>query len=120
MNNLKTLLKYSLIDSFKLNKLKKNKSKFRIEFLVGLIYLLIFGFVTLYMFVFTQLFNEVGAPNFIFLFAIVISALITFISTLTKANVYIFRTKDYELLMALPIKPSLIVASKIINLYNHN
>lgn len=117
MNNLKTLLKYSLIDSFKLNKLKKNKSKFRIEFLVGLIYLLIFGFVTLYMFVFTQLFDEVGAPNFIFLFAIVISALITFISTLTKANVYIFRTKDYELLMALPIKPSLIVASKIINLY---
>lgn len=117
MNNFFTLLKYSLIDSFKLNKLKKKNNKFKLEYLVALIYLLVFGFVTLYMFVFTELFNEANAPDFIFLFAIVISALITFISTLTKANVYIFKTKDYELLMALPIKSSVIVACKIVSLY---
>ena len=117
MNNFFTLLKYSLIDSFKLNKLKKKQSGLRIELVVGLVYLLIFAFVTVYMFAFMQIFNEIGASDLIFLFAIVMSSFITLISTLTKANVYIFRTKDYELLMGLPIEPRVIVATKITNLY---
>ena len=99
MNNFFTLLKYSFIESFKLNKLKKKQKGLKLEYLVALIYLLIFAFVTLYMYIFMDMFNMAGAPEFIFLFAIVISSFITLISTITKANVYIFKTKDYELLM---------------------
>lgn len=117
MNNFFTLLKYSLLDSFKLNKLKKKKSGIKLEYVVALVYLLIFTFVTLYMFIFVDMFNSANAPDFIFLFAIVLSAFLTFLSTITKANVYIFKTKDYENLMSLPIKPSVIVAVKIMNLY---
>lgn len=117
MNNFFTLLKYSLMDSFKLNKLKKKKTSFKLEYVVALVYLLIFAFITLYMYIFVDLFNMAGAPEFIFLFGIVMSAFITLFSTLTKANVYIFKTKDYELLMGLPLKPSTIVATKIVNLY---
>ena len=117
MNNFFTLLKYSLLDSFKLNKLKKKKSGIKLEYVVALVYLLIFTFVTLYMYIFVDMFNSANAPDFIFLFAIVLSAFLTFLSTITKANVYIFKTKDYENLMSLPIKPSVIVAVKIMNLY---
>ena len=117
MNNFFTLLKYSLLDSFKLNKLKKKNSKIRLEFLVALIYTLILAFVTLYMVAYIKLFKEIGNAEFIFLFAIIISSIITIVSTITKANVYIFRSKDYETLISLPIKPSVIVATKIVNLY---
>ena len=117
MNSFFTTLKYSLLDSFKLNKLKRKKEGFRLEYIIALVFLFVFAFATFYMYIFVNMFNEIGEPQFIYLFAIVISAVITFFSTITKANVYIFKTKDYELLMSLPIKPSVIVATKIISLY---
>ncbi len=124
MNNIKLLLKYTLINSLGINKLKKKKNgeerSIGLGLMIGLIYLAIFAFVTLYMFMFIEIYKEIGTPDEIFFLIITISSLICFITTISKANVYIFRTKDYDFLMSLPIRPVAIVTTKLLSLYIYN
>ena len=124
MNNLKTLLKYTLINSLGINKLTKKRNGESRGIGLGLaallIYLLIFAFVTLYMFMFIVMYKELGNVKNIYLLIITISSVICFITTISKANAYIFRTKDYDFLMSLPIKPSVIITTKLLSLYLYN
>ena len=124
MNSIKLLLKYTLINSLGINKLKKKKNgeqrNIGLGLMVGLIYLAIFAFVTLYMFMFIEIYKEVGTPDEIFFLITTISSIICFITTISKANVYIFRTKDYDFLMSLPIRPATIVTTKLLSLYIYN
>lgn len=118
MNNLKTLLKYNIINGLGINKFKKNKFKqSSLEITLAIVGLAIFAFITGYMFLFVELFREVNAQDYIWMFAITIASVITFFSTITKANAYIFRTKDYDLLMSLPVETKTIVAVKLLSLY---
>jgi len=123
MNSLVSLLKYNLLNSFpiinKLNK-KKNKSTKGLFALCALIYLLMFIFIVIYMFMFMSIFNEAGRPEIILLMGVTISSIMVFFTNLTQANSYIFRTKDYDLLMSLPIKQKDIVISKLLSLYIYN
>lgn len=124
MNNLKTLLKYTLINSLGINKLTKKKNGESRGIGLGLaaflIYLLIFSFVTLYMFLFIMMYKELGNAKNIYLLIITVSSLICFVTTISKANTYIFRTKDYDFLMSLPIKSSTIIVTKLLSLYLYN
>ena len=124
MNNLKTLLKYTLINNLGINKLiKKRNGESRgigLGLGVALIYLLIFAFVTLYMFLFVMMYQELGDAKNLYLLIITVSSLICFITTISKANTYIFRTKDYDFLMSLPIKSSTIIITKLLSLYLYN
>ena len=124
MNNLKTLLKYTLINSLGINKLTKKKNGesrgIGLGLAASLIYLLIFAFVTLYMFIFVMMYKELGDAKSIYLLIITVSSLICFITTISKANTYIFRTKDYDFLMSLPIKSSTIIVTKLLSLYLYN
>ena len=124
MNNFKILLKYTLINNLGLNKLQKKKNgqsrNTGLGVLITIILLAILAVVTLYMFMFTEMFALAGDASLVFLFIYFVGSLLCFITTISKANVYIFRTKDYDFLMSLPIKPSLIITTKLISLYLYN
>ena len=121
MNSFKTLFKYNLINSLGINKLKKKKnSNLGVGALAAIIYLAIFAFVTFYMFLFVMMFKELSDAKDLFLFIIFVSSIICFFSTISKANTYLFRTKDYDFLMSLPIKTSAIIVTKLLSLYVYN
>ena len=121
MNDLMLLLKASLINNFSLNKIFKKqikKGSFIGAIIVGtLVVLGVFGFSFFYMLMFGSLFNEAGIPEAILTLAISLGSVMCFMSTIFQANSYLFRTKDFELLMSTPIKPRTIVASKLISLF---
>ena len=124
MNNLKLLLKYTLINSLGINKLQKKKDgnarTIGLGSLLLVVYLAILAFITFYMFMFTSLYEMEGKTEEIYLFILAVTSIVCFFTTISKANVYIFRTKDFDFLMSLPIKPSTIIASKLLSLYLYN
>lgn len=118
MTNLWLLIKTSLLDSFPIiNKLKKKRKAQALLFLCIFIYLLIFVGITAYMLSFAMLFSQANEPQLLLMMSVVFGAIFIFFQTLTKANSFIFRTKDYSLLMTLPINLKTIVTSKILSLY---
>lgn len=120
MSNLVTLIKYNILNSFpiisKLNK-KKNHSTKALVGLAVLAFLAIFAFITIYMCMIEGLFAQSGHSDLILLMGITMSSLMIFFTNLTQANAYLFRTKDYDLLMSLPVRQRDIVLSKFIGLY---
>lgn len=120
MSNLKTLIKYNLLNSFPIISKLNKKKNYSTKALVGLALLAFFGifaFITVYMLLIESLFAQAGHPDLIILMGITVSSLMIFFTNLTQANAYLFRTKDYDLLMSLPIKDRDIVLSKFIGLY---
>ena len=123
MNDFFTLVKYNLINNLGLNKLNKrfNKNgKIGIGLLILIIYLIVLAFVTIYIFNFATIFHITNNDDYLFLLGITLSSILIFTSTLSQSNSYIFKTKDYENLISMPIKPKTIVLSKIIGLYIQN
>lgn len=57
---------------------------------------------------------EGGFPELILLVGIVAGFMFILLMTITKANSTLFRSRDYDLLMSLPLKPSTIIASKLV------
>ena len=86
MSNLKTLIKYNLLNSFpiisKLNK-KKNYSTKALVGLALLAFLGIFAFITVYMLLIESLFAQAGHPDLILLMGITVSSLMIFFTNLT-------------------------------------
>ena len=119
MNNLLTLLKTSFINSFSLNKIfKKKKDKASIfgVLLVGIASIIIFLLFFLYMYIYGEMFKEGGNPQGILLLGITFGSLVIVISSISRANAYLFKSRDFDLLMSLPIETKTIFASKIIYL----
>lgn len=116
------LFKVSIINSFGLNRLKKKfsqKSSFLriwvpiITLLIGLVFLgLSFFYLTMY----SQVFVIANKYEGILYLGFALGALITFLTTVSKANSYLFESKDFDLLISLPVKPQVIIASKISSL----
>ena len=124
MNSFKSLLKYTLINNLGLNKLKKKRNgnirSIGVGAMAAIIYVAIMALVVYYMQLFILIFSESTKVEEIYLFVFGACGIACFIATITKANAYIFRTKDYDFLMSLPIKHSVIIATKLISLYLYN
>lgn len=116
MNKFLSLMKITLIDQFNLNKLfKKDKliSKIFVLLLIILVYALVGFYFGMVFYGIGTMLVEVSGPEPILTVGILMSSLILIITTMTKANAYLFRAKDFELLSSLSIPLSTIVLTKI-------
>lgn len=120
MNKFKSLLKYSFINSFNLNKAKglekQNKSKMSTA---GIVVLAVIIFI--YLFVMygavVNILTEYKLPmEFLLLLTFVSGVMATIYSALYRAPGVIFRLKDYDLLSSLPIDKKSIVGVKLADL----
>ncbi|MGD9605669.1 MAG: hypothetical protein AB7V00_05935 [Bacilli bacterium] len=118
MRNFWILLKYNLIHTLSLNKLNSKTKEGKVSLLMVILVIIggifSFGIAFLYMFMFGSALNEGGFPQLILLMGIVAGFMFILLMTITKANSSLFRSRDYDLLMSLPLKPSVIIASKLV------
>lgn len=117
------LLKIQLLDFFNINKTlhcNDPKEKRRL-YLMSVIFLIVFACLLwvsfMYTFSLARAYKEVGLINLFLPLLMLTSSILTFITTLYKANGLLFRFKDYELLMSLPIKTSIVIGSRVLLLY---
>lgn len=122
MRNLWILFKTNIVNTFSLNLLKKKfsrKSAFLriwIPIITAILGLAIFAFIFFYLYSIAQLFVAVGKFEGIIYFGVSFGALFSLISTISKANSYLFQSKDYDLLMSLPINSKTVITSKLLSL----
>lgn len=121
MRNFWILLKVNLVNNLKLNKLKRRFARNRFTqiffpVLTVIMALIIIALICFYLFMFYGMFIAVGEYKGMLTFGLTVSALIVFITTISIANSYLFISKDYDLLMSLPIKSHTIIASKFTSL----
>lgn len=116
MNKLRILLKANIINTLSLNKLRK-KSTGKISplaiLLVLTVVLFAFGFAFMYLFLFGSMFADQGLAALILPLGLTAGSIVTLLTTISTANGYLFRSRDFELLMALPVKPRTVFASKL-------
>ncbi|HNZ77483.1 MAG TPA: ABC transporter permease [Bacilli bacterium] len=114
------ILKASLINSFALNKIFKNSQKrtrsIIMMIIVAIASLAMIAYVLFYLYFIEIAFVQGGKPEIILQVGIVSWSLLSVVMTITRANGYLFKAKDFELLMTLPVKPQAIIASKLVNL----
>ena len=113
------LLKVNLATTFRLNYLKKKFAKKTVFLKVWfpiisfLIAVLLLGVSFSYLFTYSQVFIMTGLYDGILYFGLGIGAILLLITNISKASSYLFEASDFDLLLALPIKPRSIIASKI-------
>lgn len=124
MRNFWIVLKYNLINTLNLNKLnsktKEGKLSLLMIFLLGLGGVGGLALSFFYMFMFGSALNEGGQPQLILMMGIVAGFMFVLLMTITKANSSLFRSRDYDMLMSLPLKPSTIIASKLVYILTIN
>lgn len=123
MNNLFTILKATFINDFGLNAFSKTvasskeKKKILTQSIIMLVGITAMVYtVTMYDLLLADSLEKSRLLAFILIFGILTSVLITFFTSVYKAQGSLFTSRDYELLMSLPIKPNVILMSKLINL----
>lgn len=123
MSNLFILLKNSFINSAGINSLSKgiDNSKEKKKLLITTVTLLLIATVicfmsTLYSIALAIVLKPMGYLDLILIVAVLFSCILSFITSIYKAQGTLFSSKDYYLLMALPIKNSTILTSKILSL----
>lgn len=120
-NNTIVLLKLIFINQFKLNKLIDKNRKQRIQtILMGGVFLLLAIMLCVYSYFIGYGLGVMGIAWVIPGYAITIVGIITLFFTIFKSNGILFGTKDYEILMSLPVKTSEIIASRLIHMYMMN
>ena len=127
MSNLFILLKNSFINSTRINSLSKgvstsNKKK---KLLITTATLLLIAAVicfmsTTYSIALATVLKPMGYLDLILIVAVLFSCILSFITSIYKAQGTLFSSKDYDLLMALPIRNSTILTSKILSLMSIN
>lgn len=123
MDELLVLLKANMLQSLGLNKFFRSKvksEKVRIALLTTILILgglfallLAFG----YMYGFAQLLHSIGAFQYYLAFAVIIAWMAIFFSCLYMMPGYLLAFKDFNFLLALPVKPTAILLSKMLFLY---
>ena len=123
MSNLFILLKNSFVNSTGINSLSKGidnsreKKKLLITTATLLLIATVICFVsTSYSIALAIVLKPMGYLDLILVVAILFSCILSFIMSIYKAQGTLFSSKDYDLLMSLPIKNSTILTSKIISL----
>lgn len=127
MNNLFKLLKINCINSLGLNAFKKdNSSNKEKSKLIKSFSLIVLGAVAVcyVAYVYADLIGKalvkIGFINMLPILAVIVATLAVFFTSIYKAPGTLFSSKDYELLMSLPISSKSILASKVINLLSLN
>lgn len=126
MNKLWALLRVQLMGAFGFNKVlhskdKKEKRKF-IAFSALMVYatIAILFSLVFYEYIFIDTFTKAGVPRLMPALMMTAASLITLVTTIYKANGLIFGFKDFDMTMAMPVKTSVVVASRLIMLYLMN
>ena len=122
MSNLITLLKVNFINSIGINKILKEKSKSEKNKILGTSLLIFMSFAmlfcmfTVYAMSLGKVLKEISKVDVLLTFAITMSTVFVFFTSIYKAQGYLFSNKDYDILAAMPIKSSTILLSKILSL----
>ena len=123
MSNLFILLKNSFINSTGINSLSKGvstsneKKKLLITTATLLLIAAVICFMsTTYSIALATVLKPMGYLDLILIVAVLFSSILSFITSIYKAQGTLFSSKDYDLLMSLPIKNSTILTSKILSL----
>lgn len=121
MSNLFILLKNSFINSTGINSLSKGvstsneKKKLLITTATLLLIAAVICFMsTTYSIALATVLKPMGYLDLILIVAVLFSCILSFITSIYKAQGTLFSSKDYDLLMALPIRNSTILTSKIL------
>ena len=127
MSNLFILLKNSFINSTRINSLSKGvstsneKKKLLITTATLLLIAAVICFMsTTYSIALATVLKPMGYLDLILIVAVLFSCILSFITSIYKAQGTLFSSKDYDLLMALPIRNSTILTSKILSLMSIN
>lgn len=123
MNNLYELLKIHFLGYFGLNSAFHSKDKRERSKLIMLIIVMIYCFVVIglysggYSYAIGTKLNEIGSVNSVIAIMMIISAVVSLFTTILKVNGFLFKFKDYDLLMSLPIDLKTIISSRILSMY---
>ena len=122
MNKLWLITKISLLNSISnRNSNSKFKSERRKRSLKILGILLIVGYIMFYVYYVTNglmpTFVAINKSIYVLAFLFAVCSLYIFFANLFKIKNILFDFKDYDLLMSLPIKRSIVIISKMISLY---
>lgn len=126
MSKIWYLLNVQLLQFFGINKAihEKNPKQKRkwiailIGVIIGIVYLFFVSFT--YSNILASVFEKVDKMELLLTLMMAVSSFTTLVLTMYKANGILFGFKDYDLLMALPMKTSLVVASRVLLLYIMN
>ncbi|WP_024832879.1 putative ABC transporter permease subunit [Ruminiclostridium josui] len=126
MNSMFLLIKANIINSWGINKALKSKSSAeRLKtILLGLLIVYAFGMLAFTMFMlYYPLGNALAELNSLELLigsSILSTTLFSLFMSIYKIPGYLFSFRDFDLLMSLPVKPSAVLASKMIFVYLSN
>ncbi|VEU80371.1 putative ABC transporter permease subunit [Haploplasma axanthum] len=118
MSRFLNLIKINLINQLGLNKLFRKKNKTSI--IVGSLTLLI-GLCFIYFFIgfmFFQVVRQLGedvGPSVVLSGGLISGGILLLMTVVVRANAYLFRAKDFDLLASLPIPTSSITLAKILS-----
>lgn len=120
MKNKSIILLYTqLYDQLKINVIKNKKiCKENTKIIcMAFVYIFVAIMLSLYSFSLGYGLGYIGAARVIPACALSITAMVTLVLTMIKANGVLFAYSDYEMLMALPVKTSSIIISRFANMY---
>ncbi|MHB8064500.1 MAG: putative ABC transporter permease subunit [Ruminiclostridium sp.] len=126
MNNIFTLIKANIINSWGINKVLKSKSKGeKIKaVLLGIVIIYAFCMLAFSMFMMSYelggVLQKLGTLELLISSSILSTTLFSITMSTFKIPGYLFSFKDYDLLMSMPLKPSAILASKMVFIYLSN
>lgn len=128
MNKTWIVFKNTFIDSYNLNKTLFNKSKDtktllkKIGFSILIIYLIVYlmFIVGMYTYTGTNYLKNIGLETITIPIAIIIITFSIFMTSIFKSKATIFSVKDSDILFSMPLKPSQILVSKLLNLLISN
>lgn len=119
MNKFLSLMKITLIEDFNLNKIFK-KEKVISKVLVGFLLLALYALIAFYMGMmlhgFGSMITDGTEGRLVLSLGLLVTSFILILTTLTRANAYLFKAKDFDLLSSLSIPLSTIVVTKISSL----
>jgi ABC-2 type transport system permease protein len=126
MNNTLTLIKANIINSWGINKVLKAKSKGeKIKAgLLGIVIIYAFCMIAFTMFMMSYqlggVLEKLNALELLISSSILSTTLFSITMSTFKIPGYLFSFKDYDMLMSMPLKPSAILASKMVFIYTSN
>lgn len=127
MSNLWVVLKATFINDWGLNGFSKSvsgtkeKRKMMISSLTILIGAIAIGFsVSMYLWLMADALESIGFLDLLLMMGGLVSVMMVFFTSVYKAQGTLFTSRDYDMLMSLPIKNSVILTSKLINLLLFN
>lgn len=122
LNNCKLLLRIQLLHTFQLNVLRysKDKKKKINAVLLTFCYLLIGISILAYVSLLAYSICKIGMAELVPPYILAVTSILTLLFTILKAASILFGAKDYEQLIALPLRPSTIVISRFLTMYLSN